>query len=75
MDKLCGFVWCHGEKDFSAWEVDLPDYIIERIEKILENYAMEGTSVRNVWDMKFNEVFTDIYLVDEDESHGVGKWN
>ena len=59
--KLCGFVWCHGDKDFSAWEVNLPDYVTDEIERILDNYSFEGTSERNVWDMKFNEVFSPEY--------------
>ena len=58
---LCGFVWCHGEKDFSAWEVALKPEDQEAIEKILDKYAMDGSSERNVWDSKFRDIFNTRY--------------
>lgn len=58
---LCGFVWCHGDKDFSCWEVDLKPEDIEVIEKILERYETCGTSERNVWGVKFSDVFREEY--------------
>ena len=54
---LCGFVYQHDEKDFSAWQVELSKEDREKIEKILAKYETEGCSVRNVYDSKFNEVF------------------
>ena len=56
-NTLCGFVYQHGEKDFSAWQVELSDEDREKIEEILMKYDTEGCSVRNVYDSKFNEVF------------------
>jgi hypothetical protein len=58
---LCGFVWCHGDKDFSAWEVELRHEDREAIEKILSKYETEGSSERNVWDSKFSDVFAEKY--------------
>lgn len=54
---LCGFVYCHGEKDFSAWEIDITREDQEAIEQILGNYETYGTSERNVWDSNFSDVF------------------
>ena len=59
--KLCGFVFCHGNKDFSCWEVDLPDHAIEEIQAILDRYSSYGTSERNVWDSKFSDVLAEEY--------------
>lgn len=58
---ICGFVFCHGKKDFSAWEVDLYAEDREAIEKILTKYETCGTSERNVWDKKFSDVFCEAY--------------
>lgn len=58
---LCGFVFCHGDKDFSCWEVNLSKHVRKRIEEILRNYCLEGTSERNVWDSKFSDVFSEKY--------------
>lgn len=54
---LCGFVWCHGEKDFSAWEVDITTEDQIKIEQILAKYEACGTSERSVYDSKFSDVF------------------
>ena len=54
---LCGFVWCHRNKDFSAWEVDITPEDQNAIEKILAKYETCGSSERNVWDSKFSDVF------------------
>ena len=59
--KLCGFVFCHGEKDFSVWEGQFPDEVIAQIEEILVNYDTVGTSVRNAYDLKLSECVSDIY--------------
>ncbi len=49
--KLCGFIFCHGHKDFSIWETDaISKEDSEAIQKILSKYDTEGTSVRNCWD-------------------------
>lgn len=53
---LCGFIYCHGNRDFSAWEVDITPEDQETIEKILQKYETCGTSERNVWDEKFSDV-------------------
>lgn len=58
---LCGFVWCHGYKDFSAWEVKLPDDVIKQIELILEDYSNYGTSERNVYDSRIKDIFSSQY--------------
>lgn len=60
-DKLCGFVWCHGARDFSAWEVQLRKEDRDAIEQILAKYETDGTSERNVWDRKFSDVFCENY--------------
>ena len=54
---LCGFVFKHGDKDFSGWQVELSKEDEDRIMDILQKYEVEGCSVRNVYDCKFNEVF------------------
>ena len=59
---LCGFVWCHGYKDFSAYEINsLSQEDREKIEKILLKYETDGSSVRNCWDEKFSDVFSELY--------------
>lgn len=48
---LCGFIFCHGNKDFSIWETDaISEADRNKIEEILSKYATEGTSVRNCWE-------------------------
>ena len=54
---LCGFVWCHGNKDFSALEVDITPEDQIAIEHILAKYETCGSSERSVWDSKFSDVF------------------
>ena len=54
---LCGFVWKHGDKDFSAWEVQLSEEDENAIYAILEKYECDGCSVRNCYDLKINECF------------------
>ena len=58
---LCGFVWCHGNKDFSVWEAKLPDDVIKQIEAILENYSSYGTSERNAYGSKIKDIFSSEY--------------
>ena len=58
---LCGFVWCHGNKDFSAYEVQLNKKDRDAIEQILAKYETDGSSERNVWDSKFSDVFCEEY--------------
>ena len=58
---LCGFVWCHGNKDFSAYEVQLSKEDRKAIEAILKKYETEGSSERNVYDSKFSDVFAEEY--------------
>lgn len=59
--KLCGFVWCHGSRDFSAYEVNLSRKDQEAIEEILSHYETEGSSLRNCYDYTFNTVFCECY--------------
>ena len=62
MDKLCGIVWCHGNKDFGVWETDAISAEDQaKIEQILAKYDTTGTSVRSAWDMKFKEIFSEEY--------------
>lgn len=62
MSKLCGFVWCHGVKDFSLWETDaLLDSDLATIESILMKYDNTGTSVRNCWGDKISELMNENY--------------
>ena len=59
---LCGFVWCHGRKDFSVWETDaLSVQDRNAIEDILNKYASYGTCESGVWDEKISEVFREEY--------------
>lgn len=58
---LCGFVWCHGNKDFSVHEVQIKKEDQEEIEKILSKYETEGSSERNCYDRKFSDVFAEEY--------------
>lgn len=55
--KLCGFVLCHGFKDFSVWEFDISAKDRMAIEAILSKYETEGTSVRNCYDSQFSDLF------------------
>ena len=59
---LCGFVWCHGNKDFEVWEtnaISADDRFA--IEAILEKYIHDGTSERNAWNSKISDVFCEEY--------------
>lgn len=58
---LCGFVWCHGKRDFGVWEGNISPEDQAAIEAILEKYADTGTSERNCWDRKFSDVFCEEY--------------
>ena len=58
---LCGFVYCHGMKNFSAWEIDITPEDQEVIENILAKYETCGTSERSVYDSKFSDVFHVMY--------------
>lgn len=62
MAKLCGFIWCHGNKDFGLWETDaISKEDTEKIETILAKYDTTGTSERNVWDSKISDVMCEEY--------------
>ena len=52
MDKsvLCGFIFCHGYKDFSVWQTDaISNEDMKTILTILQKYENEGTSDRDVY--------------------------
>ena len=58
MDKLCGFIWKHGDKDFSIWETDaITEEDQSKIEEILSKYDTTGTSERNCYDSKISDFF------------------
>ena len=59
---LCGFVWCHGNKDFSLYEVSLSEADRNAIEAVLAKYETEGSSVRNVWDETVSDVMMPEYF-------------
>lgn len=44
MNKLLGFVWYHGNNDYSIWEGDLSKEDEDAIKKILKKYETEGSS-------------------------------
>lgn len=59
---LCGFVWCHGNKDFSLWETDaISEKDRHAIEAILAKYDTTGTSERSVWDRRISDVMCEEY--------------
>lgn len=58
---LCGFVWCHGKRDFAVWEGDISPEDRAAIEAILEKYADTGTSERNCWKRTISDVFCEEY--------------
>ena len=61
MAKLCGFVWCHGNKDFTVYETDaISTEDQAKIEEILAKYDTTGTSERG-WDFKIEDVFCEQY--------------
>ena len=60
--KLCGMVWCHGNKDFGVWETDaISEEDQAKIEEILAKYDTTGTSERNAWDSKISDLFSEEY--------------
>ena len=61
-DILCGFVYCHGAKDFSLWECDITPEDREAIEKILAKYECEGSSVRNAYEEKLSDMVSPEYF-------------
>lgn len=62
VNKLCGFVWCHGNKDFGVWETDAISAEDQaKIEEILAKYDTTGTSERSAWDSKISDLFSEIY--------------
>ena len=61
-NKLCGIVWCHGNKDFGVWETDAISAEDQaKIEEILAKYDTTGTSERNAWDSKISDLFSEEY--------------
>lgn len=61
-NKLCGIVWCHGNKDFGVWETDaISEEDQAKIEEILAKYDTTGTSERNAWDSKISDLFSEEY--------------
>ena len=55
--RICGFVIRHDKNDLEAWQVDLPDEVLDQIYELLEPYDTQGCSVRSVHDMRFDEIF------------------
>lgn len=61
-NKLCGIVWCHGNKDFGVWETDaISTEDQAKIEEILAKYDTTGTSERSAWDSKISDLFSEEY--------------
>lgn len=58
---LCGFVWCHGKRDFSLYEVSMSREDRDAIETILRKYECDGTSVRNAWEERLCDVMVEDY--------------
>ena len=54
---LCGFVFCHGKKDYSVCQMELAQEIQRKIEDILEDYINDGCSVRNAYEYTIKEMF------------------
>lgn len=49
--QLIGFVFKHGDKDYSLWETDAISTEDQRkINQILEKYDTTGTSIRNCYE-------------------------
>ena len=46
MDKLIGFIWQHGDDDYSTWKVELSDEDMAAVMDVLVRYETEGYSVR-----------------------------
>ena len=60
--KLCGIVWCHGNRDFGVWETDaISEEDQRKIEEILAKYDTTGTSERSAWDSKISDLFSEEY--------------
>ena len=60
--ELCGFIWCHGDRDFSVFETDaISKEDRDAIEKILSKYDTTGTSERNCWYSRFCDVLATEY--------------
>ena len=61
-NKLCGIVWCHGNKDFGVWETNaISEEDQAKIEEILVKYDTTGTSERSAWDSKISDLFSEEY--------------
>lgn len=59
---LCGFIWCHGFHNFAVWETDaISAEDRTKIEEILNKYVNYGTSVGNVYEESFSELFREEY--------------
>lgn len=62
MGKLCGFVWCYGNKDFEVWETDgISAEDQAKIEEILSKYDATGTSERSAWYREIKDLFCEEY--------------
>ena len=62
MSKLCGFVWCYGNKDFEVWETDAISAEDQaKIEEILSKYDTTGTSERSAWIREIKDLFCEEY--------------
>ena len=46
MAELIGFIWQHGDDDYSIWTVGLSDEDMKAVLEILERYETNGYSVR-----------------------------
>lgn len=63
-EKLVGFIYCRGKKDFSCWETEaISEEDQNAIEEILIKYDDKGTAEGNVYDRKFKDILMDDYGV------------
>lgn len=54
---LAGFIYRHGEDDFTLWAVQLSEEDETAIKNILEKYDTDGFSLRDSGSMRIDEVF------------------
>ncbi len=62
MNRLCGFVWCNGTRNFQCLETDaLSRADARKIEEILSKYDTAGSSVADCYEDRLSDVFRPEY--------------
>lgn len=46
MSELVAVLYKHGKDDYGIWQLDVPENVLTKIEKLLEPYSHRGCSVR-----------------------------